>query len=771
YKLGMEACRQAVRHEINLILVDASPSDQVKEGLQAIAGGESSSGFVTVMKQQSKGRKGAALRDGIRKALDMLENDNEETATRDFASVIMFQELEKVDMFRHWKAIFQHMMDDDIDVCVVRRREEEFKRSYPIEQFHSEMFANYMLDSVGAPLTLPSIDWTSGPIAFRSSQANHWLDYFDGDLWDAQLVPLVNAHLKGAKVTSFEIDYVHPKEMKAMEHGSSEWNMKRLYQMNVLRDTVGERMVQADSMKDKEDAAKKVVSPSPTSTSIHSTQRRPTKNLNKKEAVNLLTELLTFPYNNNIESKSGGKRNKTNNHEEHRPSKNNVEVELDKEELVFVDDDNAREGIVEEIAGLKDGISGETGATASDMDDDNNNSSDNPSLLDRLLPKVTGGGGGDACIQDRPINVGQEISNKEEQEDEARDLPPPLPPPPTKQQQQANPTQKFAARRVTSTDLAHHFETYSFPKPTYCNICDGLLVGLWRQGMHCKVCGFDVHHGEGKNGHDDCKGEALLKACPGPTNDKSSNSSSTRTAQASRPQFISNWQQIQELFMTHPNLWEEFTEQTEKDFMKYVTEQIVREGAEGERSRNILRIREWYLLPFLQRLKAVEVISIPFFPILWLLYYHSIFLVSVGTVTATLFGAALLPTSHGITVDGVLIYTATITLSIQVGLLGVAVALRYLAILFKKKQQIVENFLQEMATISPQQDLGVSMEELAAVTRRWSDRLVVSNFVVCSVTVLCWYHAERAFSMATIVNHEARTTIAQVCSVPPVTKG
>jgi hypothetical protein len=64
------------------------------------------------------------------------------------------------------------------------------------------------------------------------------------------LQPIVEAHLAGAKVSSFEIDYNHPEAMKNMEQGVAAWNEKRLYQLNVLSETVGKRMKEVNKVSD-----------------------------------------------------------------------------------------------------------------------------------------------------------------------------------------------------------------------------------------------------------------------------------------------------------------------------------------------------------------------------------------------------------------------------------------------------------------------------------------------------------------------------------------
>ena len=230
YLLAVEACRNAAKHSIQVRLVDASQSEEVRQGLE-----DAGEGCVKVFNQNKKGRKGAALREAI-------EFAHEEPSTQE--SFIAFQELEKVDMFRHWHPLIEHMRQQDTDISVPRRSDESFRSTYPIEQYHCESFANLYLNSLGERIGMPAIDWTIGPIAFKRHLANHWID-FDGELWDAQLVPLVNAHASGARISSFEIEYFYPSAMKEEEEGSAKWNEKRLMQLNFLKETVGKALLES----------------------------------------------------------------------------------------------------------------------------------------------------------------------------------------------------------------------------------------------------------------------------------------------------------------------------------------------------------------------------------------------------------------------------------------------------------------------------------------------------------------------------------------------
>lgn len=231
YKLGVEACRQAAANGISLILVDGS-APAIRKGLE-LAGYNAleKKNYVQVVPQKSAGKKGAALREAINLAYRGSRGFDPENA------IIAFQELEKVDLFRHWRAVFQFMQDSKSDVVPVRREDECFRKYYPLEQYYAETFGNMYLDSLGKSIGLPALDWTSGPVAFRRKYTKFWLDY-PGEIWDSQIVPYVRAYKAGATVASFEVEYKHRPEMKHQEEGQMEWNEKRLMQLNFLKDTL-----------------------------------------------------------------------------------------------------------------------------------------------------------------------------------------------------------------------------------------------------------------------------------------------------------------------------------------------------------------------------------------------------------------------------------------------------------------------------------------------------------------------------------------------------
>jgi hypothetical protein len=260
-QLGLQAVRKAKSLGIPILLVDASPAP-VRAALEEAG--------AVVRPQTRAGKKGAALRECVESALEQFQ------LTPD--GVICYQELEKVEMIPLQAEVAAFMMRSGTDVCVPKREDGLFRATYPVEQYHSEHFANLHLDALGRPVGLPALDWTFGPVAFRASMARHWLQcrqqaqtrcprsgsagYLrleapsrmrtaalsglqsrvaaawalrcnpaasprrrqsrrrgclrpprcEGELWDAQLVPIVHAsRWHGARVETFEVGHAHPE--------------------------------------------------------------------------------------------------------------------------------------------------------------------------------------------------------------------------------------------------------------------------------------------------------------------------------------------------------------------------------------------------------------------------------------------------------------------------------------------------------------------------------------------------------------------------------
>ena len=151
FQQSIETLKALKEQGLPVMVVDASPDSDVREQLSATG--------AIVSKQQAKGKKGAAFREAAILASQM-EGVTAETW-------ICWQEPEKTDMARHWASA----VDTTAAVVAVARVLSNFKKTYPIEQFHSENFANLHLDSVAnaalkrlrqskqLPPFPPKIDW------------------------------------------------------------------------------------------------------------------------------------------------------------------------------------------------------------------------------------------------------------------------------------------------------------------------------------------------------------------------------------------------------------------------------------------------------------------------------------------------------------------------------------------------------------------------------------------------------------------------------------
>jgi hypothetical protein len=246
----------------------------------------------------------------------------------------------------------------------------------------------------------------------------------------------------------------------------------------------------------------------------------------------------------------------------------------------------------------------------------------------------------------------------------------------------------------------HVFETHTYGKPTCCDVCDGLLVGLFSQGLQCKYCKLNVHHGEGKGEYDDCKGEAILSACKGQDLKRG----------PSTVNFSGGIRRFQELIRTHPDLLHECKEQLDRDILHNVKQVIVKEAAEERRSKNLLRLREQFVVPWITALDAFEAVGLTA-SLGILLYYQSLAVMSMAVLASIVFSIALLPTKDGCTLKTVWIHTSTVIATLLCTWLFVSILIRQLSWILKRKKRLVESFLQEMLTIDSEKDLGIRVSE------------------------------------------------------------
>jgi len=60
--------------------------------------------------------------------------------------------------------------------------------------------------------------------------------------------------------------------------------------------------------------------------------------------------------------------------------------------------------------------------------------------------------------------------------------------------------------------IPHTFVIHSYMRPTLCHICKKLLKGLFKQGLQCKDCHYNVHKKCLEKVPKDCPGESPREA-------------------------------------------------------------------------------------------------------------------------------------------------------------------------------------------------------------------------------------------------------------------
>jgi len=233
FKETLKTLDAACDRGFTIVIVDASPDSAIRNLM------ESTGPLVHVFIQRSTGGKGAALREALSHAYSL------PGASMD--TFLCWQEPEKSDMMTHWRALIRSTCQASAEIVMPAREGRRFRDYYPIEQWHSENFANHMVNSffVDAGYSVevgePPIDWHFGPLAFQKRHAHFWVEN-KGELWDAQLIPIVSCLQNGLRIFSREIPFEAPSEMKAQEEGSSVFMEKRLMQINFLMPKLKEHL-------------------------------------------------------------------------------------------------------------------------------------------------------------------------------------------------------------------------------------------------------------------------------------------------------------------------------------------------------------------------------------------------------------------------------------------------------------------------------------------------------------------------------------------------
>lgn len=278
-QLALRFARKAKQYGITALFVDTSADESIR-----VAMGEAGASVIEENAAAEKG-KGVSYRFGIRHVLQNVDKyidfSNTETSNRNGNQpqshpeyYICITEPEKADMPRCLVENAQRILNSSASILIPFRTDIGFD-TLPIEQRHSEKFANLYLRTIVNNLasksnprlnnsanvstyvesdilsassitTLAQMDWYFGPVLFRSSVGHYWAEY-NGRMWDAQIVPYINAWTVGVVIENLIVDFKYEPEQKLDEEGSEFYVKKRLLQLNSVIPILTDELAKAFS--------------------------------------------------------------------------------------------------------------------------------------------------------------------------------------------------------------------------------------------------------------------------------------------------------------------------------------------------------------------------------------------------------------------------------------------------------------------------------------------------------------------------------------------
>ena len=290
-----------------------------------------------------------------------------------------------------------------------------------------------------------------------------------------------------------------------------------------------------------------------------------------------------------------------------------------------------------------------------------------------------------------------------------------------------------------STEHAHSFHEHTYKQPTYCGICNGLLVGLWSQGFKCELCDMNVHRGGGAGDHDDCRAEALLAPCPGPDHGAVEVKEKKTTEQAKLSDVVAQIRALAE----NPNFLKEISEQVDKDLRARAKEAIVEVAVDDERNKNLRRLKEG-LVPFVAKMDAM-VAKGEIYVFVVLMTILSLATIVQTIISLGLFLVALGPRHGFLSITSfqlAAMHDATVTAALHTVLAILSAVAFHLACLFKRKQNLINRFLLDAFRINAATDIGISVADAAQQLMSWSKRLLVSTLLSCMVSYFFWHQSQ-----------------------------
>jgi len=386
------------------------------------------------------------------------------------------------------------------------------------------------------------------------------------------------------------------------------------------------------------------------------------------------------------------------------------------------------------------------------------------------------------------------------------------------------------SRSNNISEKAHVFVERTYHAPTYCDVCHGLLVGLWHQGLHCADCLINVHHGGGVGEHDDCYAEAtLLMPCKTTTNTTSAgannrasptrqrershhfekalfsissvsadeaedhehaggaNANETKEANkqrdnSSKPTFIEAVREVRSLIANNPDFFKDLKQQIDKDMLSLAKNVVVSASVETERELSLKKLRMNYVKPFVSYNDWMESKGEVFCLFVTLLVHCIItvvaFLLSfVGFTIAIILQLLYYVPQEVITANrvshlAIIGHEATVLGTVHLTMLLFALLFYFKGAKYlRRKEIIIDQFFRDRLKIDAKPDIGVSVVGLVSRIDRWSRRAVMATAMASSLTICFWFYVQDPPKTVAVASHSMDVvddSSVQWCEVCPV---
>ena len=282
--------------------------------------------------------------------------------------------------------------------------------------------------------------------------------------------------------------------------------------------------------------------------------------------------------------------------------------------------------------------------------------------------------------------------------------------------------------------IPHTFLEHTYNTPTFCDICDGMLVGLWSQGYKCSSCGMNTHRGQGAGEHDNCRAEALVRPCPGRKKDAQKNEEEVKLGDTIK--------KIREL-AKDPNFLKEVTSQLDKDIKSKASRVILQIAVDDERTKNLKRLKVM-VLDVVSKIDAITRNG-EFYVMMFLLSIQALITVIQTIISFGLFLVVLAPKYGFLSKSSfqlAAMHDSTVTCSLHTILSIVSGTSYYISCMFMHKRLIIERFLKEALKINPEPDIGISVTHGAALCKYLSSRTFISSVISSLLSCYFWHYAQ-----------------------------